>query len=168
MKSNNNPQNLLDKHGKPLTGAALQSRLNALEKQRFKQEAREYLSDNPPYGWTELDVEEKIPVLVALEDLFTEHSLSSALETIDLKTIDMKRVEIQKTKIKWSDLAIFKIIKSSGYICAISGGMILVFMLIRGGELKEVKEASATFAAGITLVKFCYDQEKNEKLDNNS
>lgn len=105
---------------------------------------------------------------MAFNDLFTEHSLSSAIQTIDIKTLDTNRFKIQKTKIKWSDLAIFQVIKSSGYLCAISGGLVLVFMLIRGGELKEVKEASATFATGITLVKFCYDQEKDEKLDNHS
>jgi hypothetical protein len=158
---NNFQDNLLDKHGKPLRGAALQSRLTAIQKQQLHQTAREYVEKTCPDDWTHLDVEDKVQVLLAIDDLITDCSVSSSIQTIEIN-------EGRKTQIKWSDLAIFQVIKSAGYLCAISGGMVLLFMFIRGGEMRNVEEASGTFGMGITLVKFCYDQEKNETLDNNS
>ncbi|MCT7971135.1 hypothetical protein [Laspinema olomoucense] len=174
MKSQHS-QNLTDKHGNPLKGAALQSRLNSLEKQKLEQLTREYLTRNPPLCWTEIDAEEKIEVLLALDNLMTEYSISSNIQSIssnielissNLQTVDVKTtgtVKLEKTQIKMSELGIFQVIKTSGYVCAITGAMVLIFLLFRGGEIKEVKEAGATFGTGVALIKFCYDKEDEEK-----
>ncbi len=149
---------LTDRNGRPLKGAALQARLTALQRQEFEQKARQYLQKNPPLDWPKLDIEEKILVLSALNDLLEDYSVSSEIQTINIQTIDA-----QQTKIKWTDLAIFQVIKASGYICAMAGGTVLLFLTIHGGEISDVKDAATTFGAGVALIKFCYDQEDEEK-----
>ncbi|MCT7965019.1 hypothetical protein NG799_01565 [Laspinema sp. D1] len=151
---NSNPiQNLTDKNGNPLKGAALQARLTALQKKEIEIKAREYLQTNPISCWNEIDTEDKIQILVSLNNLIEDSSPSD----INIQTID------QQTQIKWAELPIFQLIKASGYLLAIAGGTILLFLTIKGGEISDVKEAGTTLGAGIALIKFCYDQEDTEK-----
>ncbi|MCT7981451.1 hypothetical protein [Laspinema olomoucense] len=149
---------LTDRNGRPLKGAALQARLSALQRQELETKARQYLQKHPPLDWPKLDIEEKIPVLVSLNNLLEDSSGSSEIQTINIQTIDA-----QQTKIKWADLAIFQAIKASGYICAMAGGTVLLFLTIHGGEISDVKDAGTTFGAGVALIKFCYDQENKEE-----
>jgi len=143
-----------DKNGNPLKGAALQARLTAIQKKEIEQKARQYLQKSPISCWNDIDNEDKIPIIMSLYNLIEDSSPSD----MNLQTID-----VNQTKIKWAELPIFQAIKASGWFLALAGGTILLFMTIRGGEISDVKEAGTTFGAGIALIKFCYDQEDEEK-----
>lgn len=144
--------NLKDKNGRPLKGAALQARLSALQRQELEIKARQYLETHPPLDWDKFEIDEKIPILVSLNNLLEDyctHDSIIALETIEPSQTLIKRVEFP----------VFETAKAIGYALAVAGGSLLFFLSIHGGKFDDVKEAGATLGAGVAIIKLFSKQD---------
>jgi hypothetical protein len=146
---------LTDKNGNPLKGAALQARLTALQKQELEQKAREYL-ENHPINWSdEVEISEKIPILVALNNLLQDYSVNDSI-------ISLKTIEPSKPLIRWGEFPLTKAAKAIGYALAIAGGSTLFFLIIRGGATAMAATSGASLGTGVALVKLFNEDETSD------
>ncbi len=144
---------LTDKNGRPLKGAALQARLSALQRQDFEQKARDYLKSHPMEWENEIEISEKIPILVALNNLLEDYSGHNSI-------ISIKTIEPSQPLIKWGEFSVAKTAKAIGFALAIAGGSPLFFLIIRGGPTAMVATSGATLGTGVALVKLFDEDEK--------
>jgi hypothetical protein len=147
---------LIDKNGRPLKGAALQARLSALQRQELEQKARQYLETHPPLHWDKFEVDEKIPVLVSLNNLFEDYCTHDSI--ISIETIEPSQTLIQRV-----EFPVFETAKAIGYALAVAGGSLLFFLSIHGGKVDDVKDAGATLGAGVAIIKLFSKQNPSDR-----
>ncbi|MCT7997158.1 hypothetical protein [Laspinema olomoucense] len=143
---------LTDRNGRPLKGAALQARLTALQKQELEQKAREYLETHPIDWSDEIEVSEKIPILVALNKLLQDYSANDSI-------ISLKTIEPSKPLVRWGEFPLAKTAKAIGYALAIAGGSTLFFLIIRGGATAMAATSGASLGTGVALIKL-FDKDE--------
>ncbi|MCT7984982.1 hypothetical protein NG796_17050 [Laspinema sp. A4] len=142
----------IDRNGRPLKGAALQARLTALQRQEFEQKARHYLETHPIDWSNEIEVSEKIPILVALNNLLQDYSTHNSI-------ISLQTIEPSKPLVRWGEFPLTKTAKAIGYALAIAGGSTLFFLIIRGGATAMAATSGASLGAGVALVKLFDENE---------
>ncbi|MCT7970259.1 hypothetical protein NG799_28485 [Laspinema sp. D1] len=144
--------NLTDKNGRPLKGAALQAKLTAIQKQELEIKARQYLETHP-LDWSEdIEISEKIPILVALNNLLQDYSAHGSL-------ISIKTLEPSRPLIKWGEFPLTKAAKAIGYALAIAGGSTLFFLIIRGGPTAMAASSGASLGVGTAIIKL-FDEDE--------
>lgn len=144
--------NLNDKNGNPLKGAALQARLSALQRQELEIKAREYLETHPLNWSDDIEISEKIPILVALNNFLQDYSAHNSI-------ISIKTIEPSKPLIKWGEFPLTKAAKAIGYALAIAGGSTLFFLIVRGGPTAMAASSGACLGAGSAIIKL-FDEDE--------
>lgn len=135
---------LTDKHGKPLRGAARQAKLTALQRYEIKEKARQYLESHP-FEWSDdFSIEDKVSILVALNNYLDNYQSESALSP--------QQIQKKSPLIKWGEFPWAKAIKAVGCAMAITGGSTLFFLILRGGDTATAAGAGTTLGTGIAIV----------------